>query len=191
MKAMKRAAMVAALSLAFGGAYAADSLMSKDQVKAAKDRIEAEHKQAKSLCDGMSGNAKDVCKKEAEGNEKIAKADLEAREKGTPEARRKAAEAKVNAEYEVAKEKCDDLSGNAKDVCQKDAKAAEKSAKANLQVSLGTPGAAADVSGNQTRAAVADAENAQYKADKERCESLEGAAKDRCTADVKARYNKQ
>ena len=32
--------------------------------------------------------------------------------------------AKADATYEVAKERCDDLSGNAKDVCKKDAKAA-------------------------------------------------------------------
>ena len=31
---------------------------------------------------------------------------------------------KADAEYDVAKERCDDLAGNAKDVCQKDAKAA-------------------------------------------------------------------
>jgi hypothetical protein len=33
--------------------------------------------------------------------------------------------AKVDADYAVAKEKCDDFSGNAKDVCVKEAKAAQ------------------------------------------------------------------
>jgi hypothetical protein len=41
--------------------------------------------------------------------------------------------AKADAAYELAKEKCDDLSGNAKDVCQKDAKAAQASAKADAK----------------------------------------------------------
>jgi hypothetical protein len=35
--------------------------------------------------------------------------------------------------YDVAKEKCDDLSGNAKDVCVKDAKAAQAKAKAEAK----------------------------------------------------------
>ena len=35
---------------------------------------------------------------------------------------------KAEAEYEVAKERCDDLAGNAKDVCVKDAKAAHERA---------------------------------------------------------------
>jgi hypothetical protein len=41
--------------------------------------------------------------------------------------------AKAEADYDVAKEKCDDQSGNAKDVCKKDAKAAFTSAKADAK----------------------------------------------------------
>ena len=40
---------------------------------------------------------------------------------------------KAASEYDVAKERCDDLAGNAKDVCQKDAKASLEKAKANAK----------------------------------------------------------
>jgi hypothetical protein len=40
----------------------------------------------------------------------------------------------AKADYLVAKERCDDLAGNAKDVCVKEAKAAEKKALANVRL---------------------------------------------------------
>ena len=45
--------------------------------------------------------------------------------------------AKADATYEIAKERCDDLTGNAKDVCKKDAKTAFETTKADAKVSSG------------------------------------------------------
>ena len=42
--------------------------------------------------------------------------------------------AKAETTYAVAKERCDDLSGNPKDVCVKEAKAAEVKAKADAKL---------------------------------------------------------
>lgn len=186
MKLLKQAALVAALGLAFSGAgWAAEGTMAKEEYKASKDRIEAEYKAAKDRCDAMSGNTKDVCQKEAKGNEKIAKAELDARNEPSDKSRRKALETKADAQYEIAKEKCDDLSGNAKDVCVKDAKAVEQRAKADIKAGMaGSTGASVSAEASQ------DAKDAQYAAAKERCESMSGDAKDRCIADVKARYGK-
>src|SRR5512144_996746 len=118
--------LLAAAGIAFAGtAGAADNkTMSRDAYKAEKDKIEAQYKVDKDHCSGMSGNAKDVCQKEAKGKEKVAKADLEASYENTDKARSDALKAKADAQYDVAKEKCDDLSGNQKDVCVKEAKAA-------------------------------------------------------------------
>ena len=74
-----------------------------------------------------------MCEKQAKGDEKVAKAELENRYKPSERNANKARVARADAEYEVAKEKCDDLNGNAKDVCQKDAKAAHASAKAGAK----------------------------------------------------------
>ena len=87
----------------------------------------------KAACDALSGNAKDVCVEEAKGKEKVAKAEAEAAYKNTPKAREKARVARADAAYEVAKEKCDDLAGNAKDVCVKEAKAAHVKAQGRRQ----------------------------------------------------------
>jgi chromosome segregation ATPase len=124
-------AFAAAVTLGLGStAFAADA-MDKDAVKAEKKRIEAQYKVEKAKCDSLSGNAKDVCEAEAKAKERIAKADLEVNAKDTPKARYDAQVTRAEAEYDVAKEKCDDLSGNQKDVCGKEAKAIEKKAKSD------------------------------------------------------------
>ena len=69
-----------------------------------------------------------------EGERPAAKADVEAQHKGTAKARADARIAHADADYDVAKEKCDELTGNKKDVCMKDAKAAHAKAKADAKV---------------------------------------------------------
>ncbi|HJV60183.1 MAG TPA: hypothetical protein VJ743_04510, partial [Albitalea sp.] len=61
---LKLSVIVAAMMALAGGAFAADK-MSKDDFKAAKDKIEADYKAAKDACKDQKGNAKDVCEKEA------------------------------------------------------------------------------------------------------------------------------
>jgi len=123
-----RIMLVAAAFSLTGSVFAADA-MSKDQVKTEKDRISSEAKAAKDKCKDMKGNAKDICMAEAKGNEKLAKAELELKQKDTPKNRQDVAVAKADLEYEVAKEKCDDMKGKEKNACQKDAKAARDQAK--------------------------------------------------------------
>jgi hypothetical protein len=190
MKSIKQAALVAAIGLCFGApSFAADGTLAKEEYKAQKDRIEADGKMAKERCDALKDNAKDVCQEEAKGNEKIAKAELEARHKNDDKARREALETKADVQYEIAKEKCDDLSGNNKDVCIKDAKAVEQRAKADIKAGLaGSTGASVSV--GDRKDAREDARDAQYSAAKERCDALSGDTKDKCVADVKVRYGK-
>ena len=126
---IKTTIAAAALSLAYAGPLFAADTMSKDAVKAEKERIESEAKTAKDKCKDMKGNAKDVCMAEAKGNEKLAKAELEAKQKDTPKARYDVAVAKADMEYQVAKEKCDDMKGKDKSACTKDAKTAHDQAK--------------------------------------------------------------
>lgn len=107
--------------------------MTRDEYKAAQTQIEADYKSAKAQCDTLKDNAKDVCEKQAEGQESVAKAELEHSYKPSTSSARKVAEQKVKADYEVAKEKCDDLSGDSKNACQKEAKAAEARGKAEMR----------------------------------------------------------
>jgi hypothetical protein len=122
--------LIASAGLSLASLAQGADTMTREAVKAEKDKIDAVYKADKERCDTLSGNPKDICEAQAKAKREIAKADVDARNKNTPEARRDATLKKAEAEYEIAKERCDDLSGNAKDVCVKDAKAAHERAKA-------------------------------------------------------------
>jgi len=174
-----------------GGANA--QAMSKDARDMAIKNAESQYKMDKAACDGMSGNAKDVCIEEAKGKEKIAKAEAEAAFQNTPKARESAREARADANYEVAKEKCDDLAGNAKDVCVKEAKAAVVKAKADARVdrvAADTRKDSADKTADARREAASDKRDADYKVALEKCDAFAGAAKDTCVHDAKVRFGK-
>lgn len=178
--------------------------MTKAENKAAHEKIEADYKTAHTACKTFSGNAKDICILEAKGNEKVAMAQLEATYEPSAKNHRAVIDAKAEAQYAVAKEKCDDLAGNFKDVCLKEAKAAEVSAKADAKLQLKTSDANVDAQKAtmqaQTKAqekvadaraeAITDKMDAQYKVEKERCDVLAGPAKDNCLAQAKARFAK-
>jgi hypothetical protein len=188
--------LLAAAGLMFAGAAGAvgeKTTMSRDAYKAEKDKIEAQYKSDKEKCTSLTGNAKDVCQADAKGHEKVAKAELEAQYKNTDKARYDARVAKADADYDVAKEKCDDLKGNDKDVCVKEAKAAHTKAKADAKVAraqreetVKTANKVNDVK----RDAAEDKRDADYKVAKEKCDAMSGDAKDKCIADAKARYGK-
>lgn len=107
--------------------------MTKDEYKAAKEKIEATYKADKATCDPMKDNAKDVCMKEAKGKENVAKAELEQQYKPSDSHARKVEEEKVEAMYSVAKEKCDDQKGSEKSACEKQAKADQAKGKADIK----------------------------------------------------------
>ena len=174
-----------------GNAGAAN--MTRDAYKAEKDKIEAAYKADKAACKDMKGNAKDVCMEEAKAKEKIAKADAEASYKGTEKARYDARVTRAEANYAVAKEKCDDLSGNDKDVCRKEAKAAEVKAKADAKVAHVSTDATHNASMKREDArkdAAEDKRDAEYKVAVEKCDAMSGNAKTACVNDAKARYGK-
>jgi len=88
----------------------------------------------KAGCASLAGNANDICIKEAKGEEKVAYAELEYQNTGRPSDRNKVLVAKAESVYAVAKERCDDGAGNAKDVCRKEAKAVETQALAEAKL---------------------------------------------------------
>ena len=77
---------------------------------------------AKEQCATKTGNDKDVCLKAAKAAETKAKADAKAARQTTV-AKADAKDTKREADYKVAREKCDPLTGAAKDKCVADAKA--------------------------------------------------------------------
>ena len=123
--------LTASLTLAFAGSVMA---LTKDEYKVSGVKISADYKAAKTSCGGLKDNAKDICMSEAKGAEKVAKADLESQYKPSAKNTQKVAMAKGDAAYDTAKEKCDDLAGNAKDVCVKEAQAAHVKVKEDAKI---------------------------------------------------------
>jgi len=126
-----------ALGLPLAASAQTAATMTRDQYESAKDAVDARYKAAKQKCDAMSGNPHEVCEEEAQGQHNIDKAELDYKRSGKPEDARKVQEARAEATYEVAKERCDDKTGNTKDVCVADAKAAHAKALADIK-STGT-----------------------------------------------------
>src|SRR5687768_9598404 len=128
-KTLTMTAIAAAIALALGAPAIAG--MSKPDFQSSKKDIEFAYEAAEACCGPLAANAKDVCIAEAKGKEKIARAELEVSYEPTVKTRYDARIARAQAEYSVATEKCDDQSGNAKDVCVKEAKVAQTTAKAD------------------------------------------------------------
>jgi hypothetical protein len=196
-------AVAAAIGLAFSAAAMADP-MSKSEYQQQKDSITAEYKAGKAKCDPLAGNAKDICMAEAKGKERVAKADLEVHYKPSDKTHYDARVARADADYAVAKERCDDKAGNAKDVCVKEASATQTAAKANAKARMKTADAnataneksgdaymaASKKSTDAEKSAASDKRDADYAVAKQKCDALSGDAKDHCIADAKARFAK-
>jgi hypothetical protein len=155
-------------------------MISKPDYKAGKTRISAEYKADKAACKAHAGNAKDVCEEEAKGKEKVARAELEFRYTGKTADRNHVAVTQAKAAYEVAKERCDDLSGNAKNLCVTEAKSVEKKALADAKMGQEI--------GTAKKDAAAEKKEADYKVAHEKCEAYLGDAKASCVADAKAKF---
>ena len=94
----------------------------KDATKLAMTKADASYEVAKEKCDDRSGRDKDICVKEAQTIRAKAMADAKMNQK-VAEVRRDAADDKREAEYKLAKEKCDALAGEVRMQCLATAKA--------------------------------------------------------------------
>ena len=141
---LKLTVIAAALALGFAGAAQAQSTPSTGMDKprtadradrkvknADEERIESEYKAAKEKCDAMQGNLKDICQAEAKAKERVAKAENDAKNAKDPtRAQARVERVKADSSYDVARQKCQEKTGNEKDVCMKDARAERDRARA-------------------------------------------------------------
>jgi len=194
-------ALFVAAGLGFAGAGSAQlyapktssAPMSKDGYALAKTNADAQYKIDKDACSSLSGNAKDICIAEAQGKSDIAKADAEAAYENTPKAREGARVAYAQARYSVTIEKCDDLAGNRKDVCVKEAKADLVKGTADAKVDRVADVTNQDAATKQAEArkqASTDKNDAEYAVAIEKCAALAGPAKDACVSKAKLQFGK-
>ena len=156
--------------------------MTKADYEAGKTRISAGYKADKAACASLAANAKDICVEEAKAKEKVALAELEYGYTGKPGDHTKVLEAKAKSAYAVAKEKCDDKSGNDKDVCVKEAKDVETKALADAKMGKQI--------GEAKKDAAEEKRDANYKVALEKCDALVGNAMTSCIADAKTKFGK-
>lgn len=200
MNKLSITALSAACLLALGGG--ANAAMTKAEQAATATGISAAYTAEKAACNSMKNNAKDVCIQEAKGREAIAKAQLDVDFAPADKTRHDLLVARADAAYSVAKEKCDDFSGNRKDVCRKDATSAHVAAKADAKLALKTTEANAvakektqdanAVASEKNRDARSDAasikRDAEFAFAKEKCDAFAGDAKSTCVDEAKLRY---
>ena len=175
-----KASLIVAGLLAMPMAQAAT--MTKDAYKSGKDGISSQYKTDKAACNAMTANAKDICAEQAKAKEKVARAELEYGYTGKARDGTKVMEVKAKTAYAVAKEKCDDQAGNAKDVCRKEAKAVEVKALADAKMAKQVGEARSDAAG--------DKRDADYKVAAEKCDALSGDPKTNCMNSAKAKFGK-
>jgi gamma-glutamyl:cysteine ligase YbdK (ATP-grasp superfamily) len=175
------AAMSLSVLLAAAPAHAAQ--IGAADYKAGKAKIRADFKADKLACDSLTANAKDVCREEAKAKEKNAMAALEYGHTGKPADGRKMLTVKVGTAYDVAKEKCDDQTGNAKDVCVQQAKAVQTKGMAEAKLVKDVAQAGRDLT-ETTR-------EADLKLADEKCDALTGDAKSTCQSAAQARFGKR
>lgn len=194
---------VIAVALAFSAGALAEGI-SKTDYKAGQSRISVVYKAARDACSSFSDNTFDICDAKAKGNERVAKAELEASYKPTTKNLYDVSVARAEADYSVASQICDDRSGNTKDVCMKEAKAARTSAKADAMAQMKTAVAndaadektveARNKAGDEAAAARKEATavklDADYTVAKEKCDTYADDAKDVCLDRAKIRFGK-
>lgn len=132
----------------------------------------ADYKAAIAKCSGLSGNAKDVCTEEAKAARARNEANAMARYNSSEKGRLKAHTTVANADYALAKAKCDAMSGADKDACLENARskhtAALNDAKAGREM------------------AVAGGTDADKAAAVEKCERIAGRPDAACLVENRA-----
>lgn len=170
----------ASLGLEMTAAAATDD--ASTTYKAAEEQAAANYKIDQAKCDTLKDYAKDVCSAEAKAARVHIEANANAIYKNTVSARTSARKDIAKADYEVAKEKCGNLTGNSKDVCIKQAKANETTSLADAKADKKVTEARTDAND--------DKRAANFKVATEKCEALAGNAKDTCISSAKTQFGK-
>ena len=167
--------------------------ISETDYVAIKDSADAQYKTDAAACASLSGNTKDVCMVHAKAQQSVTNADAEAAYDNTPKQREAARVARADARKAIAMEKCEDLAGNGKAVCEAEANAAYVSSKADAAVDRVTADTRLEAAEEQSQArtdAKAEKSSADYEVAVEKCGVLGGQAKDDCIGVAKMQFGK-
>ena len=113
---------------------AAQPNMSLADYLARKKQISAEYRSAQVACGVNPSTPREICLAEAMGIDGVAKADLEVTYRSTPRTRYDASEARADARFWVARERCVDATRPLQAACLRDAKTARLAAQTTATV---------------------------------------------------------
>lgn len=88
-----------------------------------RSRIRAGYEAEAAKCRALTGNERAVCAEQAKSARDTALAEARAQQRHTPRANRQARQTRADAQYAVARQRCEGFSGNARQVCEDRAKA--------------------------------------------------------------------
>lgn len=150
---------------------------SSPEYTAKVEEAESAFLSARKACEPLPEQQKSICIAEARANEDRLKADARAEEIDNPKARAEALIKHADADFELAKTKCDVLEGNPKEVCIKRA-ALDHEERVNIaKVNLKSEEA--------QREAVAKIRSAEYQLEIKRCDAYAGDEQAACIKRVK------
>ncbi|MEH6436153.1 BON domain-containing protein [Massilia sp. DD77] len=172
-------ASLIATAVGAGFAIAPASAADTKAYDQAANKAQADYRTASAKCDSLTGNQRDVCREDAKL--KRARAELDAADKHDKDRMNAARRNVIQAEHELAEEKCEVLKGEAQDDCEDKADDVRDKALAALgdrdMSAVGASGAA-----GQTATGDRDASKAAML---ERCEKMTGDDKTACMVDNK------
>jgi hypothetical protein len=111
------------------------SLMTRQDYSEARKTLEAQTRRTLGECRTLEGRAKEVCRAEARAADRIHRAELDARYYGTVDAESGIAVARVKAQFEVARARCNELAGDERGTCLKAARTERSRALAEARPS--------------------------------------------------------
>ena len=135
------------LATAAGASFAAAPAPANDAAsyRTLSQKAASDYKTASAKCDARKGNDKDVCMAEAKATRARSESEGIARYNNSEQSRANARTKLAEAEYELAKEKCDDKSGAEKDSCMDNAKSVRTAALADAKAGRTTASSTASV----------------------------------------------
>lgn len=173
---LKTTLLATLLATAMSASYAAAPTVALNHDPATyrnvTQKAAADYKLATSACKDMSGNAKSVCMEEAKAARAHTEADAVAQYNNTSAGRAKARNAVADADFAVAKAKCQDATGAEKDSCLANATAVHSAAIADVKADRAIAGAAPVTTTVSAATAARDADKA---AAVEKCAEIGGA----------------
>ncbi len=139
--------------------------------KAAVARAHEDQMLALRDCEQFSGDAKSMCRTEANIAQKKTVATAKAENLGTAKALTQAELDNVDADWTLAKEKCNTFGGDAKTECLAKARAARNASVAEINAN-------------------ADKQESEWKSAVAQCSELAGTYRSTCMAEARAKYGR-